>query len=112
MNGERKEATPDCCWSLNSNQGHPEDRRLSTLKKEEGLEWWLRDMGAAHVIGLASSIKGTAEISFNPDLWSPLHGVVVISLSPPGRAVLSECLQLRRVQRGLLKDTESIHLFR
>lgn len=42
----------------------------------------MRDMGAAHVIGLESHIKGTAEISFDPDLWSPL-GLVVIFLSPP-----------------------------
>lgn len=28
----------DCYWSLNSNQGHPEDRRLSTLRNREDLE--------------------------------------------------------------------------
>lgn len=38
MNGEMKEATPECHKSLNSNQGHPEDRRLSTLTRTKGLE--------------------------------------------------------------------------
>lgn len=82
MNGEMKEATPDGCQSLNSNQGYPEDRRLSTLKSRKGLEEQLRDMGEGYVIGLASNIKGRAEISFNPDLWSPVC-VVVIFLVPP-----------------------------
>lgn len=39
-------------------------------------------MGEGYVIGLASNIKGRAEISFNPDLWSPVC-VVVIFLVPP-----------------------------
>lgn len=82
MNGEMKEGTPDCYQSLNSNQGHPEDRRLSTLKSRKGLEQQQRDMGEARVMGLASPIKGTAEISFYPDLWSPVC-VVVIFLSSP-----------------------------
>ena len=111
MNGEMKEATPDCCWALNSNQGHPEDRRLSTLRTRKTWNGGVRAMGAALVTGLVSNIKGTAEISFNPDLWSPLS-VVVIFLPPPSTAMLTEqCLQLGRVQRGLLKDTKSIRLF-
>lgn len=39
-------------------------------------------MGEALVIGLPNNTEGTTEISFTPDLWSPLY-MVVIFLFPP-----------------------------
>jgi hypothetical protein len=43
-------------------------------------------MAEAHVIGLLSSIKGTTEISFTPDLWSPFDIVVIFLFLPQSSA--------------------------